>query len=69
MKHYFLLSILFCIALVGCSSQAKRLEQAQTLYEEGTRLREQRLSEEAAKCFLQGLAALQGCEKTTKPCY
>ncbi len=62
MKHYFLLSILFCIALVGCSSQAKRLEQAQTLYEKGTLLREQRLSEEAAKCFLQGLAALQGCE-------
>lgn len=63
MKRYLLLSILFCVALVGCDSQAKRMEQAQIYYEEGTRLREQRLSEEAAKCFLQGLAALQGCEK------
>lgn len=62
MKKHLLLLILSCIILIACDSQAKRFEQAQTLYEEGTRLREQRLSEEAAKCFLQGLAVLQGCE-------
>ena len=63
MKKHLLLPILFCVALIACSSQAKRMEQARTYYEEGTHLREQRLSEDATECFLQGLSALQGCEK------
>ena len=63
MKQQILLSILFCLAFMACDSQSKRMEQAQSFYEEGTRLREQRRSEEAAESFLQGLSALQGCEK------
>lgn len=56
--------ILFCVVLTACDTQSKRLEQAKSLFEEGTRLREQRLSEEAAESFLQGLELLRGCEKT-----
>ena len=63
MKNRLLIVSLICIALTACDSQAKHMEQAQTLYEEGTHLREQRLSEQATQCFLQGLSALQGCEK------
>ena len=62
MKNHFLLSILFCVILVACSSQSKRMEQVQSSLEKGIHLREQRLSEEASECFLQGLFALQGCE-------
>ena len=56
--------MLCCLVMVACDSQTKRMEQAQSLYEEGTRLREQRLSEEAAECFLQGLNLVRNCEKT-----
>ena len=64
MKLRLLIFILACFALTACDTQLKRLEQAKTLYEEGTRLREQRQSEEAAERFLQGLTLLQRCEKT-----
>jgi len=66
MKTRLLVSILVCFALLACDRQTKRMEQAQSSYEEGTRLREQRLSEEAAECFLHGLELLRGCEKTNK---
>ena len=64
MKRQLLISVLVCFVLMACDSQSKRMEQAQSLYEEGTRLREQRLSEEAAECFLQGLEQLRNCEET-----
>ena len=64
MKTRLLISILVGFAFLACDRQPKRMEQAQSLYEEGIRLREQRLSEEAAKCFLQGLEQLQACETT-----
>lgn len=54
---------LLCLIMVSCDFQSKRMEQAQSFYAEGMRLREQRRSEEAAESFLQGLSALQGCEK------
>ena len=66
MKTRFLISILVGFALLACDRQTKRMEQAQAFYEEGTRLREQRLSEEAAESFLQGLELLHGCEKTNE---
>ena len=66
MKKRLLFSVLVGIVLLACNSQPKRLEQAQSLYEEGTRLREQRLSEEAAECFLKGLNLLRDCQKTEK---
>ena len=56
--------LLCCVALAACHSQTKRVEQAQTLYEEGVQLREQRRSEEAAERFLQGLVLVQRCEMT-----
>jgi len=58
------LLIIICLALAACSSQPKRMKQARTFFEEGTRMREQKLSEEAAECFLQGLALVNRCEKT-----
>ena len=66
MKFRILILMLLCVALTACDSQSKRMEQAKALYEEGTRLREQRQSEEAAERFLQGLAIVQRCEKTTE---
>ena len=64
MKNHPFIILLLCITLMACNSPSKRMEQAKALYEEGTRLREQRLSEEAADRFLQGLELLRGCEKT-----
>ena len=58
--------ILCCLALASCNTQTKRVDQAKALYMEGVHLREQRLSEEAAECFLKGLELLRGCEKTEK---
>ena len=58
--------ILCCLALASCNTQTKRVDQAKTLYMEGVQLREQRLSKEAAECFLKGLDLLRGCEKTEK---
>ena len=58
--------ILYCLALASCNTQTKRVDQAKAFYMEGVHLREQRLSEEAAECFLKGLELLRGCEKTEK---
>ena len=54
------------MVMVACDSQSQLMEQAQSLYLEGVRLREQRLSEEAAEKFLQGLALVQGYEKNAE---
>ena len=64
LKLLILMTIL--VALSSCDNQTKRMEQAQALYQEGVQLREQRRSEEAAKCFLQGLAIVQHTKKTTE---
>ena len=66
MRTHILILVLICGLLTACNTQTKRVEQAQSLYEEGLRLREQRQSEDAAEKFLQGLEALQRCEKTTE---
>ena len=59
MKTKTVFLILFAVALGGlttsCDSQAKRQRQARALYERGVQLRAERLSEEAAECFLQAL--------------
>ena len=52
--------------LTSCDMPEKRLQQARTLYNEGTELRQQRLSEEAAERFLQALSLMEGCEQTTE---
>ena len=60
MKVKFIYLILLASALFiimsSCDSEAKRRERAQNLYEEGMRLRDMRLSEEATQCFLEALA-------------
>ena len=61
-----LILILCCLVWASCNTQTKREDEAKTLFMEGVRLREQRLSEEAAECFLKGLEQLRGCEKTEK---
>ena len=66
MRTQFLILVLVCGLLTACNTQTKRVGQAQSLYEEGLRLREQRQSEEAAEKFLQGLEALLSCEETTE---
>ncbi len=66
MRTQILILVLICGLLTACNTQTKRVGQAQSLYEEGLRLREQRQSEEAAEKFLQGLEALQSCEETTE---
>ena len=66
MKLRLLASIIIVLALASCNTQSKRVDQAKALYMEGVRLREQRLSEEAAEHFLKGLELLRGCEKSEK---
>ncbi|MBQ3843901.1 MAG: tetratricopeptide repeat protein [Bacteroidales bacterium] len=60
MKTKTVFLIWFAVALGGlmtsCDSQAKRQRQARTFYERGVQLRSQRLSEDAAECFLQALS-------------
>lgn len=63
LKSLILTTLALGVALAACDSPAKRQQQARTLYKEGVELREQRLSEEAAECFLQGIALMQGCCK------
>ena len=59
MKTKTVFLILFAVALgrltTSCDSQVKHERQARALYERGVQLRSQRLSEEAAECFLQAL--------------
>ena len=64
--HLLILTAIACLALASCGSPTKRMEQAQTLYNEGVQLREQRRSEEAAEKFLQGLAIVQRSDKTAE---
>ena len=69
MKTYLkslILTFTLCLALAACDNPTRRMEQAQTLYQEGVELREQRRSEEAAEKFLQGLAIVQRSKKTTE---
>ena len=63
MKHYLkylVLTLALSLAMVSCDTPEKRYERARTLYEEGTELRGQRLSEEAAERFLQALNIQHG---------
>ena len=66
LKSLILLTLAFGAMLTACDSPAQRYERACTLYEEGTELREQRLSEQAAERFLQALLLMEGCEETTE---
>ena len=69
MKHflkYAIITVALSLAMAACDTPEKRIQQARTLYNEGTELREQRLSEEAAERFLQALSLMQGCEPTTE---
>ena len=58
MKFLILLAVALGAMMTACDTPEKRYERARTLYEEGTELREQRLSEEAAERFLQALDLL-----------
>ena len=49
------------LILTACDGK-KNQERARALFEEGVRLREERHSEEAAECFLQGLELLNDVE-------
>lgn len=51
------------LILTACDGK-KNQEKARALFEEGVRLREERHSEEAAECFLQGLELLNDDVKT-----
>ena len=66
LKSLILLAIALGAMMTACDTPEKRYERARTLYEEGTELRSQRLSEEATERFLQALALMQGCEPTTE---
>ena len=66
MRTHLLTLVLICGLLTACNTQTKRIQHAQSLYEEGLHLREERQSEEAAEKFLQGLEALRSCEETTE---
>lgn len=56
LKFLILLGLVIGVVLTSCTSVAKRERKARALYEEGVRLREQRLSKEAAECFMKALA-------------
>ena len=66
LKSLILTTLALGVMLSSCDTPAKRLQQARALYEEGTELRQQRLSEEAAERFLQALNLMEGCEQTTE---
>jgi hypothetical protein len=66
LKALILTTLLFGVMLTSCDMPEKRLQQARTLYNEGTELRQQRLSEEATERFLQALSLMEGCEQTTE---
>jgi tetratricopeptide (TPR) repeat protein len=66
LKSLILLTLAFGAMLTACDTPEKRYERARTLYEDGTELREQRLSEQAAERFLQALLLMEGCEETTE---
>ena len=66
LKSLILTILALGVMLSSCDTPAKRLQQARALYEEGTELRQQRLSEEATERFLQALTLMQGCESTTE---
>ena len=66
LKSLILTTLALGAMLTACDTPAKRYERARTLYEEGTELRQQRLSEEAAERFLQALSLMEGCEPTTE---
>ena len=57
-KSLILAVLALGVVLASCDTPAQRQERARTLYKEGVELREQRLSEEAAACFLQALNLL-----------
>ena len=56
--------LLFFFLVLSCSSPSSRLQKAEDSYRQGVELRAQRLSEEAAQCFLQGIEYLRHGEKT-----
>ena len=66
LKTLILTTFTIGILMTACDTPEKRMQQARALYEQGTELREQRLSEEAAERFLQALNLIQGCEQTTE---
>ena len=66
LKSLILTILALGVMMSSCDTPAKRLQQARALYEEGTELRQQRLSEEATERFLQALTLMQGCEPTTE---
>ena len=66
LKSLILTTLLFGVMLASCDMPEKRLQQARNLYNEGTELRQQRLSEEATERFLQALSLMEGCEQTTE---
>lgn len=53
-----MLAMALLAVFVSCDTQAKREQKARSLYEQGVQLRAQRLSEEAAQCFLEALSLL-----------
>ena len=65
-KSLILLAVALGAIMTACDTAEKRYERARTLYKEGVELREQRLSEEAAERFLQGIALMQGCQPTAE---
>ncbi len=66
LKSLILLAVALGAMMTACDTPEKRYERARTLYEEGTALRQQRLSEEAAERFLQALSLMEGCEPTAE---
>ena len=48
LKSLILITLALSLTMFSCDTPEKRYERARTLYEEGTELRSQRLSEEAA---------------------
>ena len=66
LKSLILIATVLTATLSACDSPEKRYERARTLYEEGSELRSQRLSEEAAERFLQALSILVENENDEK---
>ena len=59
LTYPIILAMAFIVTMTSCESQARREQRARALYEQGVQLRSQRLSEEAAQCFLEALTLVK----------
>lgn len=62
--RYAILILATALLTASCSRQAKRMQEARALYEQGAEYRSHKLTEAAAESLLQALSVLEQCDST-----